>query len=121
MKVMKNNQTVISVSIWILALGACSPSAFSQWINVGVGIDYQAFTAAGPNNLFVTRMARTNATAFIDTSIAYDTISGAFQTVRNQAARQDDAITWWGGSWGARNKVVAAINGGFFNTTHGRN
>lgn len=84
------------------------------WTAVGDGIEYQSFTAAGPNNLFVARMDRSNLNAIIDTSIAYDMMSGAREIVRNQAARQDDAITWWGGSWGARNDVVVAINGGFF-------
>ena len=99
--------------------GACSDAARCQWVSVGDGIDYQAFTADGPNNLFVTRLARTNANAFIDTSIAYGTISGATETVRNQASRYDEALTWWGGSWGARNQVVVAINGGFYNTLTG--
>lgn len=94
-------------------------AAYSQWISVGDGIDYQDFTAAGPNRLFVSRMARDNPNATIDTTIANNTISGAKEIVRNQAARQDDAITWWGGSWGARNEAVVAINGGFYNTTTG--
>ncbi len=116
---MRTSRLVRFVSLWLLALGAYSPTALSQWTSVGDGIDYQAFTTTGPNNLFVARMARSNPNTTIDTSIAYDMMSGAKEIVRNQAARQDDAITWWGGSWGARNDVVVAINGGFYNTTTG--
>jgi hypothetical protein len=107
------------IPLGIFVLGAAQNGAFAAWVNVGDGIEYQAFTAAGPNNLFVARMARANANAFIDTSIAYDMMAGAREIVRNQAARQDDAITWWGGSWGGRGKAVVAINGGFFNMTTG--
>jgi hypothetical protein len=115
----RTKQLVRFVFIWVVALGAYSPAAFSQWTSVGDGIDYQAFSAAGPNNLFVARMTRSNTNTTIDTTIAYDTMAGAMEIVRNQAARQDDAITWWGGSWGARNDVVVAINGGFYNMTTG--
>jgi hypothetical protein len=102
-----------------MVFGVSPRVALADWVSVGNGIEYQAFTAAGPNNLFVARMARANANTFIDTSIANDMMAGAREIVRSQAARQDDAITWWGGSWGARNKVVVAINGGFFNMTTG--
>ena len=96
-----------------------SAAARAQWTSVGDGIDYQEFSAAGPNNLFVARMTRSNTNTTIDTTVAYDMMAGAKEIVRNQAARLDDAITWWGGSWGARNDVVVAINGGFYNTTTG--
>ena len=61
--------------------------ALADWVGVGDGIDYQAFQAAGPNNLFVARMARSNTNAFIDTSIAHDMMAGATEIVRSQAAR----------------------------------
>ncbi|MBI4578947.1 MAG: immunoglobulin domain-containing protein [Planctomycetes bacterium] len=108
------------VLLAILFVISGQPAAgLGAWVVVGDGIEYQAFTAPGPNNLFVTRVTRSTPNATIDTSIAYDRMAGAKETVRNQAARQDDAITWWGGSWGARNQVVAAINGGFYNVTTG--
>ena len=108
------------VILGVLLVFLAQPSTvFSQWVSVGDGIDYASFAASGPNNLFVSRMTRSNANTTIDTSIALDMMSGAKEIVRNQAARQDDAISWWGGSWGARNKVVVAINGGFYDTTTG--
>src|ERR1051326_3210763 len=109
----------ISISAWLLALAltAFPPSAPAQWVSIGDGIDYQQFTTSGPNNLFVSRMTRSNTNAFIDTSIAHQDMSGSTEIVRSQAARLDDALTWWGGSWGPRNDVVVAINGGFYNTS----
>lgn len=93
----------------------CWPSVvLSQWVSIGDGIDYQEFTAAGPNRLFVSRLTRSNPNAIIDTSIAKGSNAGSLEIVRNQAARENDALNWWGGTWGARNDVVAAVNGGFY-------
>jgi len=100
-----------------LSILACVTSVSAQWTNVGVGIDYQYFRVGGTNDIFVARMSRTIAATTIDTMIGQGKISGALETVRNQAARYDDALTWWGGEWGARNHVVVAINGGFYNTS----
>lgn len=100
----------------VFTLCAC---AALGWTTVGDGIEYAEFTTPDPNRLFVTRMLRANASATIESSIANGTIKGARETVRNQAARLDDAINWWGQTWGARNRVVAAINGDFFNATTG--
>ena len=102
------------LSVVILCLSAGTAAA---WETVGVGIEYQAFTAAGPNNLFVARMDRANTGAILESSIASGTISGATETIPNQAARYDEALNWWGQSWGQRNDVIVAINGDFFNTT----
>ena len=50
---------------------------FAQWTNVGTGIDYQYFRTAHPNDVYVTRMLRTEANAYIESSIAMGTSSGA--------------------------------------------
>ena len=109
-----------SVTLLILLATLAQPSiGGAQWGNVGEGIDYQEVTTSGPNQLFVSRMDRSNPNTTLDTTIANDKMSGSKEIVRSQAAREDDAITWWGQSWGPRNKVVAAINGGFYNTSTG--
>lgn len=91
----------------------CAP--VSAWVKVGDGIEYQSFTAAGPNNLFVCRMARNNTNAILESMIGSGFINdGASEIVRNQAARYDEAINWWGQEWGKRNDVVVAVNGDFF-------
>jgi hypothetical protein len=91
----------------------------AQWTNVGAGIDYQMYSISGPNKVFVTRMAISNASAFIESSIAQGRLSGGTQIVSNQAAHYDDAIGYWGEEWGTRNDVVVAINGSYFNTSTG--
>ena len=107
-------------SLAILFVLVVTPSlAFSQWQTVGTGIEYQHFTLPDPNHVFVTRMNRSNAAATIESTVANGTVKGARETVRNQAARYDDAINWWGQSWGQRNDAVVAINGDFFNGTTG--
>ncbi len=96
----------------------CADMAFA-WTTVGPGIEYQAFTTPDPNNLFVARMERSNTGATLESTVANGTTIGARETVRNQAARYDGAISWWGQSWGQRNDVIVAINGDFFNGTTG--
>lgn len=98
--------------IWIFGLLLCAGTAFA-WTTVGSGIEYQKFVLPDPNNVFVTRMAISDASATIDSSIALGKLSGAVETVGDQAARYDDAISYWGRSWGQRNDVIAAINGDF--------
>lgn len=95
------------------------------WTAIGSGIEYQAFTTSGPNNLFVARMARSDASTTIESCIAGGFVGpksgGGYNTeiVRNQAGRCDDAINWWGGGWGQRNDVKIAINGDFFSSSAG--
>jgi len=81
---------------------------------VGVGIDYQKFTTADPNNVFVTRMAVSNTNCIIGSMIAQNRVAGATERVSSQASRYEDSINYWGESWGKRNDVVVAINGSFF-------
>ncbi len=103
----------IAVALFCLSL-TCGPTPlYAQWTTVGPGVEYQSFRVGNTNDFFVTRMSRTNVAATIDTMFGQGRLR-ALETVRNQATRYDDAITWWGGEWGARNDVVVAINGGFY-------
>jgi hypothetical protein len=77
-------------------------------------IDYQAFLAAGPNEVFVTRMHRDNPNVIIDSSLGQGRLSGGTETVTNMAKRYDQAINYWGETWGGRNEVVVGINGFFY-------
>ncbi len=108
--------TFSHLAFLVLALTGVNP-LLAQWTNVAVGIDYQYFRVGGTNDIFVTRMSRTNVGATIDTMIGQGKQPGYLETVSGQASRYDDAITWWGGQWGARNDVVVAINGGFYDTS----
>ncbi|MGB9625125.1 MAG: phosphodiester glycosidase family protein, partial [Phycisphaerae bacterium] len=109
----------VGLCLVVACLAVLTPPGLAQWTNVGPGIDYQKFTLPDPNNVFVARMDRSHTGVTLESSIANGTAKGARETVRNQAARYDDAINWWGQSWGQRNDVIVAINGDFFNTTTG--
>ena len=94
-------------------------TTLAQWVNIGTGIDYQEFTTADPNNVFVTRMVVSDPDCVIGTMIGQNRVSGGAETVSAQASRRQDALNCWGQSWGQRNNVVVAINGSFFNGTSG--
>ena len=104
--------------LWIiLALSNVSfpAQADNAWQAVGEGIDYQEFHLPEPNDIYVARMDRANASAILDSGIAQGRISHGTEKVSDMARRYDDAINYWGGNWGQRNKVVVAINGSYFN------
>lgn len=94
------------------------PVAHGQWETVGNGIDYRYFRIESPqNDVFVTRMDRSNSNAIIDSSIGQSRIHGeadTWETVSGMANRYDEAINFWGQQWGKRNKVVVAINGDYY-------
>ena len=105
------------VGVIVAACMLATSEYAAAWTTIGDGIEYQDFTTSDPNRLFVCRMARNNPNAVIDTTLANGYVKGGnTQIVRYQASLYDDAITWWGQNWGARNKVICAINGDFFNS-----
>jgi len=89
------------------------------WQNLAPGIDYREFFLPQPNHVYVTRLDRASSQAFIETSLAQGRLGGGLETVRGQAIRYDQALSYWDGEWGARYQVVAAINGGFFDPQSG--
>lgn len=95
------------------ALLSIAPAS-AQWQPVAPGIDYQSYTIDGPNNVFVTRMDHTNLDCTIDTCIGQGRLVAGRETVSSMAEKHEDAIGYWGQSWGLRYNVVAAINGDFF-------
>ena len=92
-------------------LGSVSPDG---WEMVGIGIDYKEFHLDDPNRVYVARLDRQNTAATLDSSIASGSLASGTELVSNMARRYDDSLSFWGGSWGARNKVVVAINGSYF-------
>lgn len=91
----------------------------APWRQVGEGIDYREFYLAGPNHVYVARLDRSNERATIESSIAQGRLSGGLETVRAMAERYDQAVNYWGESWGERNQVVVAINGFFYDPQTG--
>lgn len=104
---------------------AAAPSPESEtptaWQTVAPGVDYQVFHLNNPRpvNVFVTRMDRNNANVTIESSIAQGRIASGRESITGMAARYEQAINYWGQSWGGRNDVIVAINGYFFDTSTG--
>jgi hypothetical protein len=94
-------------------------SAASLWKSIAPGIDYREFYLPYPNHLYVARMDRENPQVFLETSIGQGRLREGAETVSGMAARYDQAINYWGQTWGGRNQVVATINGFFFDTETG--
>lgn len=89
------------------------------WEAVGTGIEYREFNLQDPNNVFVTRMDRSNPNVTLESSIAQGKLTSGKETVSGMADHYDQAINFWGQSWGSRNDVVVAINGSFYDTVTG--
>lgn len=83
------------------------------------GIQFREFQLPTPNNVFVTRLDRHDPQVSIESSIGQNRLSGGLETVTGMAGRYDGAINYWGGEWGNRNDVLAAINGYYFDYTTG--
>jgi hypothetical protein len=91
----------------------------SLWQELAPGISYREFYLEEPNHVYVARMSRRQAGVAIESGIGQGRLSGGAETVREQAARYDQAINYWGKEWGGRNQVVVAINGSYFDTQTG--
>lgn len=89
------------------------------WQSLAPGIQYREFYLPTPNHVYVARMDRAAPGVTLETSISQGRLSGELETVRDMAARYDQAINYWGEDWGTRNQVVVAINGYFFDTETG--
>ena len=94
-------------------------AAATLWQPLATGIEYREFHLPGPNRVYVARMKRDQPQVTLESSIGQGRLSGGSETVREQAGRYDQALNAWGGEWGARNQVVVAINGSFFDTQTG--
>jgi hypothetical protein len=101
-----------------MALGQVppEPAVPDKWATVGPGIEYQLFhlTDPRPINVYVARMDRNDPSVTIDSSIGQGRLSGGLEKVRDMNARYDQAVNYWGKTWGGRNRVVVGINGYFF-------
>lgn len=111
--------SIIALTFMIFTPSAASTAAGPAWLELVDGIAYREFYLDTPNRVYVARLERGNPDVYIESSIGFGTLSGRAETVRDQAARYDDAIAYWGHEWGTRMKVVAAINGAFFDTQTG--
>jgi hypothetical protein len=108
------------IGLVLALLGVAQPAwGASGWDSIGDGIDYREVLLPGPIRGYVARLDRNNPVAIIDSSIANGALAEGRETVSDMAARYDEAINTWGGAWGPRNHVVAAVNGSFFDLGSG--
>jgi hypothetical protein len=107
---------IVIVFITVCALGVAINPAHgdSGWIPVIPGVDLREFRLPGPNRAYVTRMDRSNSSLTIESGLPRGTLTNERQTVSEMAAHYDQTLSAWGGTWGARTQVVAAINGSYF-------
>jgi len=115
------SRLALIVLLLILLPSPGSAAAPEGWNPLAVGIDFQLFHLSRPRpiNLFVTRLSRNEVSVTLDSAIAGGSLIAGRETVSNMAARYDQSINYWGENWGNRNRVVAAINGYFFNLSSG--
>ena len=84
------------------------------WELVGAGVAYKKFHLKDPNNIYVARMDRSDPNVIIESSIGQGRLSGGKEAVSGMALRYEQTLNYWGGNWGARNDVVVAVNGSYF-------
>jgi len=91
------------------------------WSPVTPGIDLQVYRLSNPRpvKVYVARMDRSNPSTTIESSIAQGSLAEGRETITGMAARYNQAINYWGETWGGRNRVVVAINGYFFDGATG--
>jgi hypothetical protein len=111
----------LAVTLLSLALLLSPHPARAQegWQPLVDGIGYREYSLPGPNRAFVARLDRSHPELIIDSGIALGELGAGKETVSDMAARYDQALNAWGGTWGNRNRVVVAINGSFYNTRTG--
>jgi hypothetical protein len=117
---------VVSLILLLLStgstfLGLQASDGVDGWSSLATGIEYQLFhlTHPRPINLHVARMHRSESSVIIDTAIAQGSLVEGRETTGDMASRYDQAINFWGQTWGNRNRVVVAINGYYFDLKHG--
>jgi hypothetical protein len=104
----------LGIAIITLAISVFPVLGDSGWTPVIPGVDLREFSLTGPNRAFVARMDRSNPKLIIESGLPWGTLQGDRQTVSEIAAHYDGSLSAWGETWGARTKVVAAINGSYF-------
>ena len=106
--------TIFLCVAFALGLAIQPAQGDSGWTPVIPGVDWRDFRLPGPTRAYVTRMDRSNPTLTLESSLPWGMLSGERQTVSEMVTHYDQTISAWGGAWGDRNRVVAAINGSYF-------
>ncbi len=112
------------ILLFLIALGGLlryvlPASGDSGWTVVAPGVDQREFRLPGPNRAFVTRMDRSAENLTVESALPWGILRGERQTVSEMAARNDQSLSAWGGTWGPRTQVIAAMNGSYFDLGSG--
>jgi hypothetical protein len=113
---MKTRMLLINLLVFssLLLPARAALGAQADWETIIPGIDYQEFFLPDPNRVYVARMDRAVENVTIDSGLANGELGAGPEIVSRMAQRYDGALnTWAGEGWGARNRVVVAINGSY--------
>ncbi|MCL4560314.1 MAG: phosphodiester glycosidase family protein [Chloroflexi bacterium] len=94
-------------------------AASASWEIIGPGIEFDHFVLPDPNHVYVARMDRNNPNVTLESILANGNMLGGRETISAMSGRYDEAINFWNGTPGARDKVVVAINGSYLETATG--
>jgi len=83
------------------------------WEFLAPGIDYQWFRLSDPNNVFVSRMDRSNPNVTLEGMLANSYLYNGRATVRDMFGDYEGTLGFWGKQWGTRMDAVIGINGFF--------
>lgn len=106
--------------VFLLLFSVFVNFSYSDWETIESGFDYQKFIEPGPTNVFVARMALDNDTSrTMDSMLAQGQLykgdlSSPRETVSSMVNRHDDMINYYYQVWGQRNKIIAAVNGDYW-------
>ncbi len=103
---------------------ADSPAGEARAFGVALadGVSFQKFhlsVEGRPVDFFVARMERSRPDLTLDSALAAGSLAHGRETVAQMAARADDALSTWGEKPWGRNRVLAAVNGYYFDLESG--
>ena len=120
MKLLRPTSIAICLAILSsLVLPLANGSALAQtngWEFKAPGIDYQWFRLPDPNNVYVSRMDRSNPNVTLEGTLANNYLYNGRTTVRDMFGDYEGTLGYWGKQWGTRMDAVVAINGFFTQT-----
>ncbi len=111
--------TCMALFLAILAssvLPLASRGALAQtngWEFLAPGIDYQWFRLPDPNNVYVSRMDRSNPNVTLEGTLANNYLYNGRTRVRDMFGAYEGTLGFWGKQWGTRMDAVVGINGFF--------
>jgi hypothetical protein len=143
--VVNRNRLVLSIlaMLLLILLSGSSASQDQEWQRIAEGVELREYRLPGPNRAFVVRMDRLNPDVILESAVAQGKLVGGKETVSGMVQRYEGTLNSWNmdaweqtdlsipvhagavgvdvnrSAWGARNHIVAAINGSLHNINTG--